>query len=179
MPGVFRSRRDLTVALLAALLASACASQTVTQKRVLQPGEAGGGDVIVGRIPACEPGQVAEQGRCRDVVVAAPDGTQESVRARAARSECLRFEETVRAAVKRRQESMGRQGHDVHLALNAINTECRVREEQITACERAIKAGSEPLSPGEMVRKRDALDACRRLAGVYREMLASGFRKAP
>jgi hypothetical protein len=165
---------------LAMLLASACSTQTVTQKRVLQPGEEGASGVVVGRIAACEKGQVAEaDGKCRDVVVAAADGTQESLRGRAARAECIRIEETVRIAVKRRHELMARQGHDVHVALNGINNECRVREEQLDACERAARADAEVLNPSELVRKRDALDACRRLAGIYREMLASGMRKSP
>ena len=161
------------------LFASACTAQTVTQKRVLQPGDDGDRGVIVGKIPACEPGQVAKGGKCHDVVVAAPDGTQQSLRARAARSDCVRFEEMVRVAVKRRHELMARQGHDVHLALNGINNECRVREEEIGACQRAIDADAEVLSAAELIRKRDAYDACRRLADVYRQMLAQGFRQAP
>lgn len=166
---------------LSMLLASACSTtQTVTRKRVLQPGEKGVPDVVVGRIAACEKGQVAgDDGKCRDVVVSAADGTEESLRGRAARAECIQREETVRVAVKRRHELMARQGHDVHLALNGINNECRVREEQLDACERAARAGAEVLNPSELVRKRDALDACRRLAGIYREMLASGMRKSP
>ncbi len=172
-------RASLLTFVLPMLLTSACSVQTVTQKRVLQPGEPGASEVVVGRIPACERGQVAEKGKCRDVVVAAADGTQESLRGRAARAECIRIEDTVRIAVKRRHELMARQGHDVHLALNGINNECRVREEQLDACERATRADAEVLSPGELVRKRDALDACRRLAGIYREMLASGLRKSP
>ena len=174
-----KHRASLLAPMLSMLLTSACSTQTVTQKRVLQPGEAGASEVVVGRIPACERGQVAENGKCRDIVVAAADGTEESLRGRAARAECTRSEDTVRIAVKRRHDLMARQGHEVHLALNGINNECRVREEQLDACERATRADAEVLSPGELVRKRDALDSCRRLAGIYREMLASGFRKAP
>ena len=162
------------------LFASACTTtQTVTQKRVLQPGEEGDRGVIVGKIPACQPGQVAKDGKCLDLVVAAADGSQESLRARTARSDCLRLDHAVRVAVKRRHELMARQGHDVHVALNGINNECRVRDEEISACQRALEADAEVLSAGELVRKRDASDACRRLAEVYRQMLAQGFKHAP
>jgi hypothetical protein len=74
---------------------------------------------------------------------------------------------------------MARQGHDVHMALNAINTECRARAEQIAACERAVQADVPVLSMSELVRKRDALESCGDLAGVYRSMLAQGLKRAP
>ena len=179
MPSFGRGPCGLALAFTAALLTGACATQTVTSKRVLQPGEAGTSDVIVGKMPACEPGQTSAQGKCQDVIVPGPQGTQETLRAREARAECERAEWLVRGAVSRRHEIMARQGHDVHLALNAINTECRARAEQIAACERAVRAESPVITESELVRKRDALETCGELAEVYRTMLAQGLKHAP
>jgi hypothetical protein len=146
---------------------------------VLQPGEQGDSGVIVGRLPACERGQTSANGKCRDIIVAEPNGNQETLRARDARFECERADLQVRGAVNRRHEVMARQGHDVHIALNAINAECRVRADQIDACERALRADAPVLSMNELVGKRDALGSCRELAELYRSMLAQGVKQAP
>ena len=179
MPRFGLGRCGLPLAFAGALLASACTTQTVTSKRVLQPGEEGASDVILGKLPACEPGQTSAKGKCQDVIVTKPNGTQESLRARQARAECERAEVLVHGAMSRRHEVMARQGHDVHLALNAINMECRARAEQVAACERALRADAEVISESELVRKRDALETCDELSEVYRSMLAQGLKQAP
>ena len=179
MPSSRQRSRSPRYAIAVALVASACTTQTATNTHVLQPGEEGTSDVIVGRLPACERGQTSANGKCSDVIVADPNGKQETLRAREARFECERADLQVRGAVTRRHETMARQGHDVHIALNAINAECRARAEQIDACERALRADAPVLSMNELVRKRDALESCGELAQLYRSMLAQGVKQAP
>jgi hypothetical protein len=157
-----------------------CTTQEVANRSVLEEGAAGDRGVKVGRLPACEIGQVAgEGGKCIDVVVTSPSGQPTTMRERLLLEDCERAKSYVVSAVRRRDQVVSSPGHDVHLGLNAIASECHARQEQLDICTRAGRYGADSHFRSEEVRLRDGLATCRELAGLYREMLAKGLRRAP
>jgi hypothetical protein len=169
-------------ALLALVVVAAmgCTTRQVANRSVLEKGAAGDRGVKVGRLPACEKGQVAgEGGKCLDVVVAAPAGEPATMRERLLLQDCEKAKGFVVSAVRRRDQVVSTKGHDVHLGLNAIAAECRARQEQLDVCTRAGRYGADSRYRSEEVRLRDGLGTCRELADVYRDMLAKGLRRAP
>jgi hypothetical protein len=167
------------MALLVILGAMGCATRQVANRTVLEEGAAGDRGVRMGRLPACEKGQVAGKGgKCIDVVVAAPAGQPATLRERLLLQDCEKAKSFVVAAVQRRDQIVSTEGHDVHLGLNAIAAECRAREEQLDVCTRAGRYADLRFRSEEM-RLRDGLATCRELADVYRAMLAKGLRRAP
>lgn len=157
-----------------------CTTKQVANRSVLEKGAAGDQGVKVGRLPACEKGQVAgEGGKCLDVVVAAPAGQPATMRERLLLQDCEKAKTFVVSAVRRRDQVLSTKGHDVHLGLNAIAAECRARQEQLDICTRAGRYDAGSRYRSEEVRLRDGLATCRELAGVYRDMLAKGLRRAP
>lgn len=157
-----------------------CTTRQVANRSVLESGAPGDRGVKVGRLPACEQGQVAgEGGRCMDVAVAAPPGQPTTVRERLLLQNCEKAKGFLVAAVRRRDMIVSTEGHDIHLGLNAIAAECRAREEQLDICTRAGRYGPDSRYRREEVRLRDALDTCRELADLYRAMLAKGLRRSP
>lgn len=152
----------------------------MANRSVLEEGAAGDRGVKIGRLPACEKGQVAGKGgECIDVVVAAPAGQPTTVRERLLLQDCEKAKGFVISAVRRRDQVVSTKGHDVHLGLNAIAAECRARQEQLDVCTRAGRYGADSRFRSEEVRLRDGLTTCRELADVYREMLAKGLRRSP
>jgi len=167
------------LALAIAVVMTGCATQKVANRSVLEKGAAGDRGVKIGKLPACEKGQVAgRDGKCVDVVVAAPAGQPATLRERILLQDCEKAKGFVVAAVRRRDQIVMTKGHDVHLALNAITAECRARQEQLDICTRAGRY-DDPRFRSEEMRLRDALGTCRKLADVYRAMLAKGLRRAP
>lgn len=157
-----------------------CTTRQVENSSVLEKGAPGDRGVKIGRLPACEKGQVAgEGGRCVDVTVAATPGQPTTMRERLLLQDCEKAKGLVVAAVRRRDMIVSTEGHDIHLGLNAIAAECRARQEQLDICTRAGRYGPDSVRRSEEVRLRDALDTCRELAGVYRAMLAKGLRRSP
>lgn len=134
----------------------------------------------LGRLPACEKGQVAgEGGKCFDVMTTGPGGEPKTMREVVLEQDCRRSGDLVKASIRRRSEVMSRRGHDVHVALNAIAAECTARQERLDVCERAGRYAPGSPFAAEQVRQRDALIACRELATLYRSLLAQGVRRAP
>jgi len=166
--------------MLAITVVTGCTTRQVENRSVLEKGAPGDRGVRVGRLPACEKGQVAgEGGRCLDVAVTAPPGQPATMRERLLLQDCEKAKGFLVAAVRRRDLVVSTEGHDVHLGLNAIAAECRAREEQLDICTRAGRYGPDSRYRSEEVRLRDALDTCRELADVYRAMLAKGLRRSP
>jgi hypothetical protein len=156
-----------------------CAECLLWPHRATADASGDGGDKV-GRLPACERGQVAgEGGKCVDVVVPAPAGQPATLRERLLLEDCERAKGYVVAAVRRREQVVSTKGHDIHLGLNAIVGECRARQEQLDICTRAGRYDEGSSFRREEVRLRDGLGTCNELAQVYREMLAQGLRRAP
>jgi len=165
---------------LSPVLLVGCVTRQVANRSVLEEGARGDGGVKVGRLPACEKGQVAgEGGTCIDVVVPAPAGQPATLRERLLLQDCEKAKGFVVASVRRRDQVVSAKGHDVHLGLNAIAAECRARQEQLDICTRAGRYDAGSPHQREEVRLRDGLATCNELAQVYREMLAKGLRRAP
>jgi hypothetical protein len=157
-----------------------CTTRQVANRSVLEAGAGGDRGVKVGRLPACEKGQVAgDGGQCLDVAVTAPAGQPATMRERLLLQDCEKAKTFVVSAVRRRDQVLSTDGHDVHLGLNAIAAECRARQEQLDVCTRAGRYGAGSRFRSEEVRLRDGLATCRELADVYRDMLAKGLRRAP
>jgi len=134
----------------------------------------------VGRLPACEKGQVAgDNGKCVDITVPAPAGQPATLRERLLRQDCERAKTVVIEAIQRREQVVSTKGHDIHVGLNVIVSECRARQEQLDICTRAGRYDEDSPFRREEVRLRDGLTTCNELAQVYREMLAQGLRRAP
>ena len=169
--------------LLAGLLslgAASCVTQQAANRSVLEKGAQGDRGVTVGRLPACEKGQVAgEGGKCLDVIVPARDGEPTTVRERVLLQDCEKAKGYVIASVRRREQVVAQKGHDVHLGLNAIAAECRARQAQLDVCSRAGRYDADSSHRSEEFRLREGLDTCYDLANVYRAMLGQGMRRAP
>jgi hypothetical protein len=162
------------------LLWVSCATQQVANRRVLSSGESGTQGTEIGRLPACEKGQVAgKNGKCLDVMVPASAGEPATLRERILRQDCEKAKGLLLAAIRRREEVVSTKGHDIHLGLNAIVSECRARQEQLDICTRAGRYAEDSPFRREEVRLRDGLATCNELARVYRQMLAQGLRRAP
>jgi hypothetical protein len=175
-PGIVR----VLITIWLPLLWAGCATQQVANRRVLSSGESGTPGTQIGRLPACEKGQLAaENGKCLDVVVPAPAGEPATVRERILRQDCEKAKGLLLAAIQRRENVVSTKGHDIHLGLNAIVSECRARQEQLDICTRAGRYAEDSPFRREEVRLRDGLATCNELARVYRQMLAQGLRRAP
>ena len=162
------------------VLVAGCVTEQVANRSVLEAGAREDRGVKVGRLPACEKGQVAGKGgKCVDVVVPAAAGEPATMRERLLLQDCERAKGYVVAAVRRRDQVVSTKGHDVHLGLNAIAAECSARQEQLDICTRAGRYDAGSPHASEEVRLRDGLATCYELANVYRAMLANGLRTAP
>jgi hypothetical protein len=168
------------VILTLALGVAACATQQVENRSILENQAEGDPGVVIGRLPACEKGQIAgEGGKCLDVVVGDHGGNLKSMRERILERDCDVAGTMVAAAARRRRDVISVKGHEVHLGLNAIVAECKAREEQLDICERAGRYAPESPDRNEKVRNSDGLVACSELAELYRAMLSRGIRRAP
>jgi hypothetical protein len=160
------------------VLIAACAAHQETEPPSAEAGKATDRGIVYGRLPACEPGQVAgDNGECLDVP--ADDRSGKTMREQLAERDCAQAAARVAATVARRQQVLAQPGHDVHLALNAIVSECTARENRLDLCERAGRYASDSPYRNEKIRQRDAVASCRELAALYRSMLAQGHRHAP
>jgi hypothetical protein len=168
--GVFR------VAMVACMVSGVgCATQTVVETEIIQT-DVSDAEATVQVVPACEAGQALTEDGCSDVILSDSAGDSVNLHNLALGSACEQaWSKVERTAAERRALTASR-GVSLQVGLEIVNSECSARQQHLSLCERAGYFEQSGDSRAFRVRCRDRLISCRRLANVYRDMIAGGLR---
>ena len=152
-----------------------CATHTVVQSETVQT-DVSDAEATVVVVPACEAGQVLTEDGCSDVTLSDPAGDSVNLHNLALGSACEQAWGKVERTAEERSVFTAYKGASLQVGLEIVTSECSAREQHLSLCDRAGYFEQSADSRAFRVRCRDRLIACRRLANVYRDMIAAGLR---
>jgi hypothetical protein len=155
------------------VFAAACSTQTTVEPTLV---DTGGEPLNVEVLPNCDAGQRATESGCVDEVVTDGDGEEVNLHDLALDSACRQTWERVQETSATRRLLTSRRGDSLQLAIQVVDRECAARERHLSVCEQAGWFDRSDQNRALQVRYRDRLIACRRLARIYRDMVAGRIK---
>jgi hypothetical protein len=148
-----------------------CTTQTEIVRTDVSDAEA-----TVQVVPACETGQALTEDGCSDVILSDSAGDSVNLHDLALESACEQLWAKVESTAAERRALTAYKGVSLQVGLEIVTSECSARQQHLSLCERAGYFEQSSANRAFRVRCVDRLISCRRLANVYRDMIASGLR---